>query len=109
MISIANEGVQDTIDAIDKRVEKIEKVASNVIAVQETIANLKDIGLYSLTLDPKIGGTTGFLERLQAATDAPPNTLKYSAGALFVAGSPTEKSGAGLQQAFDTLKAILKL
>ena len=109
LISIANEGVQDTIDAIDKRVEKIEKVASNVIAVQETIANLKDIGLYSLTLDPKIGGTTGFLERLQAATDAPPNTLKYSAGALFVAGSPTEKSGAGLQQAFDTLKAILKL
>ena len=109
LISIANEGIQETIDAIDKRVEKIDKVASNIIAVQETIANLKNIGLYSLTLDPQIGGTAGFIERLQTAINEPPATLKYSAGALFIGGSPTEKSGAGLQESFDTLKAILKL
>ena len=109
LISIANEGIQETIDAIDTRVEKIDKVASNIIAVQETIANLKDIGLYSLTLKPQIGGSAGFIERLQTAINQPPATLKYSAGALFIAGSPTEKSGAGLQESFDTLKAILNL
>lgn len=109
LVTIANQGIQDTIDAIDKRVKKVENVANNIIAIQEQIANLKNIGLYALTLDPQKGGTAKFIERLQQAENSPPNSLKYSAGALFIGGTPTEKSGEGLKQAFDTLKAILNL
>ena len=108
------DSIQPTIDAIDKRFQKLEDISNTIITIQEQIAALRNIGVYILALDPQPGGTDNFLSRLQEANQTPSNTLKFSAGYMFVAGSldvetasiNTSNNAEAIQTSFDTLKEL---
>lgn len=106
IVTSAADSIQPTIDAIDKRFQKLEDISNTIITIQEQIAALRNIGVYILALDPQPGGTDNFISRLQEANQTPSNTLKFSAGYMFVAGSPDVKNAEAIQISFDTLKEL---
>lgn len=107
IVTTAANSIQPTIDAIEKRVKKAEDISNTIISIQEQFAALRNVGLYALYLDPQLGGTEKFKTRLESAVQKPPNTLKFCAGFMIVAGSPDSQSGEAVQLSYDTIKSLL--
>lgn len=109
LIQTAQTGITRLIETLDERVQKIEDISNTIISIQNQIANLKNIGFYSLALDLQTGGTANFISRLQSAENKPPDTLKFSAGTLIVAGTPDDSDDTSIKTSYDTLAGILGL
>jgi len=105
----SQESIQETIDYIDDKVKEAEDFANTIIKIQKVFAGLSKAGIYSLYLAPEVGGTAGFKTRLQAATNMPPDTLKFSAGMLMVGGTPDIHSGEAMELAVKGLGKLLGL
>ena len=105
----SQESIQETIDFIDKKVKKAEELAATILKIQKVFTGLSKTGLYTLYLAPKVGGTEGFKSRLQAATNMPPDTLKFSAGLLMVGGTPDIHSTEAIELAVTGLGKLLGL
>jgi hypothetical protein len=101
--------IQETIDYIDKKVKQAEDIQELIIKINKFFASLSDVGVYSLYLPPEVGGTAGFITRLQGATMAPPDTLKFCAGILMVGGTPDIHSVEAMELAVKGLGKLLGL
>lgn len=100
--------IELTIKKIDEQIKKLEDINKTMIAIQAEILKLRDIGFYSLTIEPEEGGTQKFIDNLSNAPNPPPETLKFSAGLLIVAGSPDNKSKERIIDTHNLIKELFK-
>ena len=92
---------------LDGKMEELEAFSKEIEELLELFAvGIPATGVYTLYLNPQLGGTARFRERMMAAggPDKPPENLKFCAGVCFLGGAPT--GGAAGAAAIDLVKAI---
>ncbi len=92
---------------LDSKMAELTAFSNEIEELLELFAvGIPATGVYTLYLNPQLGGTDRFRERMMAAggPDKPPENLKFCAGVCFLGGAPT--GGAAGDAAVDLVKAI---
>lgn len=97
-------------DVVSRHASLVGTVIGLIEQVRATVDALKALGqqpglnLYTLILAPEVGGTAGFVRRLESAGSRPAD--QYMAGMVFMVGAPTLS---GVSAAWDGLTVMLGL
>lgn len=94
---------------LDSKVDELMAFSAEIEELLELFAvGVPATGIYTLYLDPQLGGTARFRERMMGAggPDKPPENLKFCAGVCFLGGGPT---GGPLVKALDFFALTLGL
>ena len=108
-VKSAKQSIDPIIKYLDSKVDELSAFAAQIEQILELFAvGIPATGIYSLYLDPQLGGTTNFRNRMLAAggPNKPPEALKFCAGVCFLGGGPT---GGPLVKSIDTLALLLGL
>jgi len=92
-VASAKKTLDPIIKWLDDKIEDVLAFAADIEVILDLFANgLPAAGMYSLYLEPRVGGITTFRERMNAAGGElkPPEDLKFCAGVCFLGGGPDD-------------------
>jgi hypothetical protein len=108
-VASAKKTLDPIIEWLDSKIEDVLAFAKDIEEIIDLFANgLPATGMYSLYLEPRMGGITKFRERMMGAggEKKPPEDLKFCAGVCFLGGGPDNSV---LLRGIDMLSLLLGL